>query len=55
MRREQGRGGKGKGKEGRRGGWERAPIGIFESRRLCYCVWRESDALKLCAVKFFAA
>jgi len=25
------------GREGRRGGWEHAPIGIFESRRLCDC------------------
>jgi len=44
------KGGDGKGKErkgGKRGEWEYAPIGIFESRRLCLQQIQPSSLLQI--------
>ena len=46
----EGKGGNGKGKErkgGKRGEWAHAPIGIFESRRLCSTVFESNSRCHL--------
>jgi len=41
-----------RGREGREGEWEHAPIGIFESRRLCNVVLRTDNGQNVKIQKF---